>query len=64
MMLQFMGTIVPFIIVSAVYNDLMSRSLIEGSFTFVLSIFPSPGCFIRLEASLDITPRFPPHCYQ
>jgi hypothetical protein len=40
MMLQFMGTIVPFIIVSAVYNDLMSRSLIEGSFTFVLSIFP------------------------
>ena len=40
MMLQFMGTIVPFIIVSAVYHDLVSRSLIEGSFTFVLSIFP------------------------
>jgi len=40
MMLQFMGTIVPFILVSAVYDDLMSRSLIEGLFTFVLSIFP------------------------
>jgi hypothetical protein len=40
MMLQFMGTIVPFIIVSAVCNDLRSRSLIEGSLAFVLSIFP------------------------
>jgi hypothetical protein len=40
MMLQFMGTIVPFIIVAAVYNDLVSRSLIKGSFTFALSIFP------------------------
>jgi hypothetical protein len=40
MMLQFMGTIVPFIIVSAVIDDLVSRSLIEGSFAFILSIFP------------------------
>jgi hypothetical protein len=40
MMLQLMGTIVPFIIVSAVADDLVSRSLIEGSFAFVLSIFP------------------------
>src|SRR5258708_37056764 len=42
-------------------DDQMSRSLIEGSFAFILPIFPLPGCLVRLEASLDVTPRFPPH---
>src|SRR6266700_5418755 len=55
------GTIVPFIIVLAVPMTATSRSLIEGSFAFILPIFPLPGCLVRLEASLDVTPRFPPH---
>jgi len=45
-------------------GDQTSRSLIKGSFAFILPVFPWPGRLIRLEASLDITPRFPPHCYQ
>jgi len=55
------GTIAPFIIVSAVPMTATSRSLIKGSFTFILPVFSLPGCLIRLEASLDVTPRFPPH---
>ena len=45
-------------------DDQMSRSLIKGSFAFILPVFSLPGCLIRLEASLDVTPRFPPHRYQ
>jgi hypothetical protein len=59
-----MGTVAPFIIVSAVSNDPTSRSLIKGSFAFILPVFPLPGCLFRLEASLDVTPRFLPHRYQ
>src|SRR5207248_5420086 len=40
----------------------MSRSLIKGSFAFIRPIFSLPGCLIRLEASLDVTPRFPRRC--
>src|SRR5713226_8647401 len=45
-------------------DDQMSRSLIKGSFTFILPIFSLPGRLFRLEAPLDVTPRFPPHRYQ
>jgi len=45
-------------------GDPTSRSLIKGSFAFILPVFPWPGRFFRLEASLDVTPRFPPHRYQ
>jgi len=46
------------------FDDQTSRSLIKGSFAFIRPIFSWPGCLIRLEASLDVTPRFPPHRYQ
>ncbi len=63
-MVQPTRTIAPFITVSAVPVTTTSRSLIKGSLAFILPIFPWPGCLFRLEASLDVTPRFPPHCCQ
>jgi hypothetical protein len=45
-------------------DNQMSRSLMKGSFPFIRPIFPLPGCLFRLEASLDVTPRFPLHRYQ
>ena len=45
-------------------DDPTSRSLIKGSFAFILPVFSWPGCLLRLEASLDVIPRFPPHRYQ
>jgi len=45
-------------------DNQMSRSLMKGSFTFIRPIFPLPGCLFRLEASLDVTSRFPLHRYQ
>jgi hypothetical protein len=54
----------PFLIVSAVTMTPPQRSLFKGSLAFILPIFSLPGCLVRLEASIDVHPRFPPHRYQ
>ena len=46
------------------FNDLRLRRLIKDSLIFTCSIFPLPGYIIWLDASLGVSPRFIPSCYQ